>query len=144
MKNNHNYPLGKAHHFWKGGLIKKSCIKCKKDFFIKKYRTKTAKFCSDECRKITYPLTRQGYKVIQVNGKPIKEHRYFMEQYLGRKLKSNEIIHHINGVRHDNRISNLKIMNVIMHDKIPNSGQFKKGLIPWNKGKSRNRFSVED
>ena len=129
------YYFGEKSPNWRGGLIKKICIKCSKKFFVKPYRKKDAKYCSRKCRRTErYPLNIKGYKIIQINGKPVKEHRYIIEQSLGIKLKSNEIVHHINGIRHDNRISNLKVMNVISHNKIPNSGQFYKNQTPWNKG----------
>ena len=50
-----------------------------------------------------------GYIRIRVKGKPMVQHRYFMENYLGRILLPSENIHHINGVRHDNRLENLEI-----------------------------------
>lgn len=40
----------------------------------------------------------------------IMEHVYVMEQAIGRKLKDDEVVHHINHVRDDNRLENLKLM----------------------------------
>jgi hypothetical protein len=40
------------------------------------------------------------------------EHTLVMEQYLGRPLRPGENIHHINGVRDDNRIENLEVWRI--------------------------------
>lgn len=54
-------------------------------------------------------ITPQGYKQISANGKYVFEHRYVMEQHLGRELLSHEEVHHKNGQRSDNRLQNLEL-----------------------------------
>jgi hypothetical protein len=49
------------------------------------------------------------YKAIRYDGKMIAEHRLVMEAHLGRKLNKGEIVHHIDGNRMNNDLSNLKL-----------------------------------
>lgn len=46
-----------------------------------------------------------------VRGDDIYEHRYVMEQHIGRKLTDAETVHHVNGDRMDNRIENLELFS---------------------------------
>jgi co-chaperonin GroES (HSP10) len=50
-----------------------------------------------------------GYTIVRVNGLARYEHRRKAEDALGRKLKSNEVVHHINHNNSDNRNNNLLI-----------------------------------
>lgn len=58
------------------------------------------------------------YPTIQVNKKQWRIHRYIMEKHIGRKLLSNELVHHINGNKHDNKINNLQIVSRSEHKKL--------------------------
>src|SRR5690348_359722 len=53
----------------------------------------------------------QGYKFISVDGRRIAVHRYVMEQALGRRLESWEIVHHIDGDKTNNERWNLMVMS---------------------------------
>ena len=73
--------LGKNHPQWKGGKKKNY------DYIL--------------IYKPDHPFTEcKGY---------IREHRLVMEQILSRYLDPKEVVHHINGIRYDNRIENLKL-----------------------------------
>lgn len=58
-----------------------------------------------------------GYILIYKDGKWIREHRWIMEQHLGRKLLCTEVVHHINGNKADNRLINLQVLNKEDHTR---------------------------
>lgn len=58
-----------------------------------------------------------GYVYIGTGKKRRGEHRIVMEKIIGRNLSTNEHVHHLNGVRHDNRPENLCVMSKAEHHR---------------------------
>lgn len=85
--------------------------------------------------------TASGYVMIRVGYKKyIGEHVLNIEKKLGRKLKKGvEVVHHKNGVRGDNRLSNLVVMTRAEHAShhhrgvTRRQGQPRTGVFPINR-----------
>ena len=67
--------------------------------FIKKYNTYEKAKC----------IRPDGYLYIGVGGKRIPGHRLLFEQFHNIQLQPGQFIDHINNIRSDNRVSNLRI-----------------------------------
>jgi hypothetical protein len=61
--------------------------------------------------------TPQGYIKVRTGRSYALEHRIIMEQHLNRKLAINEDVHHLNGIKDDNRIENLYVLKRSAHSK---------------------------
>ena len=82
--------LGPTHQFWKGGRFQIS------RGYIKIYKPK-------------HPRSIKGY---------VFEHMLVLEEKLGRALKSDEIGHHLNGIKNDNRPVNLIALSSRKHNLV--------------------------
>ena len=105
-----------------GSVVK--CKQCGKEFY-----TTRNEFCSHRCAN-DYKSETADKKLYKENGYLVKHirgynkkgnaklHRLVMEEHLGRKLESGEVVHHINGDITDNRIENLRVMTIGEHSSM--------------------------
>lgn len=56
------------------------------------------------------------------------QHVVIMEQHIGRRLRNGEVVHHINGIKTDNRIENLRLMTNKEHGRLHARERISKGL----------------
>lgn len=118
--------------------IKKTCPQCSVEFSVRPCNAHVT-HCSRACMVVSQtkrPTGRMhnGRPVLQnhagyltvyepdhpaanVSGR-ILEHRWVVEQLLGRRLETTEQVHHINGEKDDNRPENLQIMTPTEHSKL--------------------------
>lgn len=88
------------------------------------------RFCSVECKHSAatdvelvkgtrYIRSRDGYVVVKTGIRKWElEHRLIMERVLGRKLTTDEHVHHINGVKWDNDPRNLQVLSNAEHQRL--------------------------
>ena len=108
------------------------CICCGKVFFVKKSHRTKRETCSDKCggrirsqrllkhhpfRKPAHLHVRHRYRRVEVRGRLRYEHTVVAEAILGRKLRKNEVVHHKNGDKKDNRPDNLEVLTRSEHAK---------------------------
>lgn len=99
-----------------------SCRTCGVIFRPKHGPKRGAKFCSIQCsaaaQRVAEPKSR--YRQTKVGGRKILEHRLVMEKRLGRRLLSEEVVHHKNEAKLDNSDANLEMTTAREHGLLHN------------------------
>lgn len=111
-------------------FVERICQTCGKSFVVTEshLRFHPAKYCSVKCRsyKGGRYTDNQGYiRVFDPNRRrAVMEHRIIMEQHLGRDLRPDEHIHHIDENHANNDIANLQLIHPSDHARLHSTLEF--------------------
>lgn len=104
-------------------MPERTCESCgKKETLVAAIRSTKCRSCASHkkrpWRKVPLDKRKGRYLyTLDADGVWNYEHRVIMEKVLGRKLRTDEHVHHINGNRFDNRIENLEVLSCQEHHK---------------------------
>jgi hypothetical protein len=91
-------------------------------FYGKHHTPETRIILSQKKFKRGWSLTQGYIRLYEKDNKGQLLHRFIMEKILGRKLQKNEVVHHINQNRSDNRLENLLVLDrgkhVALHKRL--------------------------
>jgi len=91
--------------------------------FIALARNKAGDFFEVNMKSVSDENMKARYRKVRVNGKQMSLHRHIAELKIGRALLPNEVVHHVNGNKLDNRPENLEVMSASEHARLENIGK---------------------
>lgn len=126
-----NIKTGNDKRNYKYSIFK--CPNCSKEVLRKSKDGIKQTFCSHQCYAENRKPRGSYKEKVEISGylyiyKPthpnsiksgyVAEHRLVAEEKIGRFLKNNEVVHHINENKHDNSPDNLQVMTASEHNKL--------------------------
>lgn len=119
--------------------MEKECTKCLKSLDLSEFTKDSSKkdgyySSCKECYRIR--VNKTGRRIMNdwhlgtdgyIHKGDLRQHRYVVEEHLGRKLLKSEHVHHINHDKTDNRLENLVVLNQSEHHRV-HTGKSKKGF----------------